>query len=205
MAAWSAFYPDLLVFVQACPEPLLNQELRRAAQEFFRRTRAWQQWLGPITATGVSRSLTIPLPTDSQLFRVEDATQNDRQVDVIPSRWFPADPAVLADQADGVTSFDRVNLLLARNYDAGTVFRIKASLTCSDAAATLPDDLFAQYSDAILHGAKARLMMQPDKSFTNLDMAPIERAMFMDAIGKVHTQAWRSSTGTVPRLRPRWA
>ena len=36
MATWSDLHPDVLPYVPGCPDPVLDQEIRQAAVEFFR-------------------------------------------------------------------------------------------------------------------------------------------------------------------------
>lgn len=200
MAAWSTFYPDLLTFVQACPEPLLNQELRRAAQTFFRRSRAWVQWLTPITLTSAV-SYPLTLPTDAMVVRLEKATLDGKPIELPNWRSFEADPLAVPGQSSGITTADRISVLLAQPYAAGGRLAVQAALAPSDAATTIPDDQVAQHRDAILHGARSRLLLLPDKSFTNPQMATLELGMFEDAIGVAQHQAYKGFGGQVPRMR----
>lgn len=202
MAAWSTFYPHLLPFVQACPEPLLNQELRMAAQTFFRRSRAWVQWLQPITLTAAN-TYALPLPADSAVVRLEQATLDGTPVAIPNWRLLDRDPALTPAQSSGVTTADRISVQLVQSFAAGSVLSIQASLAPSDTATTLPDDQVAQHRQAILHGARSKLLLIPDKTFTNPQNAVVENDLFEDAIGTAQHQAYKGFGRQVPRMRYR--
>ena len=203
MAVWSDFHPHALVFVPGCPDPLLEQELRGAAIEFFRRTRAWVQWLAEITTLADDREYSIALPAGSEIVRIEQATADDRPIEVQIHRVQPADPATVQSSDYALASADRRTLTVLRDVAAGTRLRLQAALMPSLTAAGIPDDLFAQHMDAILAGARYRLKRMPG---TLADDAGAKTALgeFERAIATVTLDAWRGHTNNVPRARPKW-
>lgn len=201
MAAWSTFYPDLLPHVPGVAEPMADQELRRAAQEFFRFTKAWRQWLGNITLTGAA-SYTVALPTDALVHRFDRATVNGQPVALPGWSGFDADPESVPGQGQGFTTRDRITVVPVSAYSSG-VLKLRAVLVPADQAATLPDELVAQFRDAIVAGAKARLMLQPGKGYSSPALGGVARSDFVDAMGTAQHQALKDFGADVPRPRIR--
>jgi hypothetical protein len=48
MSLWSAWLPDVVPHLPECPIPVIEHELRRAAQLFFEGSRAWRIYVPAI-------------------------------------------------------------------------------------------------------------------------------------------------------------
>ena len=205
MALWAAFYPDLLLHVPGASEPLMDQELARAATEFCQRTRVWRQWLTPGVTVLNTRTYALGLPAMADVVRLETARINGLPVPVASYRELGQNIALQALARPGVTTVDRRNFtLLDVPAAAGLSIEIEASLKPSRDATGMPDELFNQYSDVIAQGAQSRLMMLPDQRFTNPDLAMLAAAKFDDMVGDAKVDAWRGHTATQPRSRVTW-
>lgn len=202
MATWSALYPLLLASVSGVSEPLADQALCNAAQEFFRRSLAWKQWLAPITLT-TDTSYQLTIPTGSLIVRLEKATLNGTAISLPNWNSFDADLADNAAQGSGVTTADRISVELASSYAAGGVLKVQAVLTPALGAASLPDAQLAQHGAAIVEGAKARLMAIKGEEFTDLQLAALAMDLFEQAIGTAQYQAYKGFGREVPRMRLR--
>jgi hypothetical protein len=201
MAVWATFYADLLPHLPGLSEPAADQELRRAAQEFCRRTKVWKQWLAPITLTGAA-TYAVVLPTDSMVYRFDTATVDGTPVSLPSWNELEADPAAFTGRATGFTTRDRVSVIPTSTYSSGAL-ALRAVLAPSDQAATFPDDLAAQYRDGIVAGARARLMVMPGRPYTSLDLAAIAAGQFETAIGRAQHEAHKGFSNSVPRMRIR--
>ncbi|MFA6039892.1 MAG: hypothetical protein WC733_00130 [Methylophilus sp.] len=69
-------------------------------------------------------------------------------------------------------------------------------------AITLPDELVDRYMDEIASGAKSRLMIMKDKSWTDLQMAGLHKSMFEDAINKTNIRDAKGSARKPLRTKP---
>ncbi len=202
MAAWSILYPLLMPHVPGVSEPLADQALRSAAQEFFRRTTAWRQWLPAITLT-TDTSYALALPTGSLVVKLMKATLDGRDVPLPNWNSFEADLDDNATQGVGITTSDRISVQLAAAYAPGGALKVQAALTVSDGALTVPDAQAGQHSAAIVQGAKAILMAIPRQEFTDLTLAAFARGAFEDAIGTAQYEAHKGFGRDVPRMKYR--
>ncbi|WP_067070423.1 hypothetical protein [Roseateles chitosanitabidus] len=205
MATWSFFFPDLLPHATGVAEPVAERALRLSAQTFFQKTRAWRVWLPEVVTVAGQRSYALPLPAGAIVERLEKATMNGRAIDVQSFSCFEADPVLHPDQCSGgVASPDRVNILLASDYGAGSKVQVLASLAPGEGATGISDDMATQFRDAIVAGAKRRLLLNPKATYFNPDLAGVAAGEFQDAIDTTKVEVHRGFTNTTPRSRPTW-
>lgn len=181
MKAWSTWFVDLAAHVPGCPNILMEHELRRSAQAFFRATRAWKnvEAARPVLA-GTSMVPVQPADSTTELVRIEDVYFEGKKL-------MPTTEALLASYANGpwflrtgapeeFMELDAGELTLypapsADSTDAGGHLRLTLSVAPSDISPGLPDDIATRYRDEIHVGAKARLMVMPGKAWSNPQMA----------------------------------
>ena len=63
---WSDFSPYVLPHVIGCPDPTMEQHVRLAAIEFFRRTLSWREVLDSVLTDGTER-VELEAPTGAQV------------------------------------------------------------------------------------------------------------------------------------------
>lgn len=212
MRTWDNFYKDLLVMAPGCPEPMADYALLRAAQEFFKATRIDKLFMDPITLKANPADLVhsyinydVPLPRNREIVRIEKALLNTRTIDVVTQDLLPPDWMTNGiGISECVFTLDRktVNVLPSRDVTlipGGYTLVLQCSLTPSDKAIGIENDQFDLYAEAISWGAAARLMLQPKKPYTDVNLGALKRAEFMDAIGMVSIQNWRGFSSARPR------
>jgi hypothetical protein len=204
MKLWSAWYPDILLHVPGCANPSIDRELRRAAIEFFRRTRVWSSWLEAVTAFGGSIEYDIDIPIGSDVVRVEKATVDGQPFPVLSFRAADRDWTRHALPENGVLSLDRMTFRLGGALLADQVIQIQVTLAPSQTSVGIEDEFFNQHMDDICKGAKAGIMMIPGFPFSNPNAAMLYRSEFNQAIDSKTVDAWRGHTGTTPRARVKW-
>lgn len=206
MAKWDYWYPQVLVHVPGAPNPLIAGALRTAARDFFRRTRAWVEWLDPVrTGGGVTAEYDFDLPIESELFALEQATRGGRPYPVQSFRQRQSDPTQFsADQDLGLLSRDLQTFMLVGNMPTDETVQVQVVLIPSAAATGIPDRLASRHLEALAEGAKAQLMLTPDTLFFNPDLAAVANGKFEQAISEASVQAYRGHTKNIPRARPKW-
>ena len=199
---WSAFLPELLTVATGCPIPVAESKTRQAAIEFFRRTRAWVEWLEPVTT--ISNSLAeygMEAPLGADVVRIEQATLDGNPFSVSSSRDVAQDLERQAMTDLQLVSRDLKTFRLGGLPMAGRVIRVQAALIPSRSAKGLPDDLFDKYADDIAHGARHRILSIPGTDYYNPDVFMLEQSRFEAAIATKAVDAWRGLTHNTPRSR----
>lgn len=204
MAVWSDLYPELLIAAPGASDPTLDRALVTAAQEFYRRTRTWRQWLAPVNVLAATRGYTLTLPTTTNVVRLEQAKKNGTPFPIFSGRSVDVDLSTQQWSESGLVSLDRRTITLTRELPAGDVIMIEASLMPDLDATGISDDDLDQYGRDIAHGAKAILLSQNRMPWADPAGAAEARARFEVAIGCKSWDSYRGMTNGVPRARPKW-
>lgn len=200
MAIWSALFPDVLPQVPGCPSIIVTHELRRAAQEFFERTRAWRADLAATAvATGTSTVTLTPADVEEQaIVRLESAWYDGNRLEVVPAskmddsfhddwRSHTGTPYVATQLQPGI-----VRLYPTPVADSVIGLKASVSLKPADGSTGIPDEIFAKYHPAIVVGAKGALFGYPDKAWRSDRQEKVCRERFEMAVGSAAIDAARA-------------
>lgn len=199
---WSDFLPELTTFALGCPIPVAESKARQAAIDFFRRTRAWVEWLAPVTSTDDAlESYSFVPPTGADVVRIEQATIDNCLIPVASPRDVGQDWGLEAVSDLQLISLDLKTFSLGGTATAGRSIGVQVALAPSRSSTGIPDDLFDKYVDDIAHGARAKILSIPDTPFFNLKIAALEQSAFESAVAAKSVDAWRGLTKTTPRSR----
>lgn len=211
MSAWSDWLPDIMPVVPECPIPVIEHELRRAAQTFFRKTRAWPAFLPAIAIAADQDVVDLDTGDDqAAIVSIEEAWYDGRALEIVAlaeavKRW----GGEWQDATGAPTAIVQMTPMQVRLYPvpteaatAGLSLRIAARP--SDVAAGVRDDLAERYLDDIAAGAKSRLMLYPGKPWTNPDMAAINKSMFDQAMDTTITKLAKAGGQGRIASRPTW-
>lgn len=204
MAKWSAWGPDVMPHALGASYPLMEQEVRRAAHEFLRRTRAWTEWLAPEKTRPEGAEYEFDVPQGAAVLRIERATLDGRPFAVHAALACPSDWTEHGLDSPGLVSADRTTFRIAAGMAPGRAMQVQVSLVPSEKAAGIPDALAHQHHDAIRNGALARLLAVPGQAWTDMNLAAYRTALFEGAIDAATVDVWRSHTRNTPRTRIGW-
>ncbi len=174
--AWSTWLPDVLPHVPGCPVLVAEHEIKRAAQIFFEKSRAWHALTALLPVTAGQATVTIALPdAGTELVRVEagwydgqpigPATAQD--LDETEPDWTSqtGTPRRVVLLTPGI-----VRLFPIPTANATTGLQLRVSARPSESATGIPDDLAVQYREDITQGAKGRLLVYAKKPWTDVDL-----------------------------------
>lgn len=211
MKAWSYWMPDLLPHVPGCPQVLAEHELLRAAQAFFQQATAWRVDEAPVAvAAGTAEVSVAPSDAGMELVRVDALWYDGEKLDPIAPKTLDAQYASDWQTHEGTpTSYFQVVPGVVRLYPipiAASVTGLKRRLIVapSDTATGLPDDLAQKYRDEIQVGAKSRLMLYPNKPWTNDGLAAVYGQAFSILVAQASVAAARAYVQARIPSRPRW-
>lgn len=189
---WSDFSPYVLPYVTGCPEPVMEQHVKLAAIEFFRRTLSYRQVLDPVTTDGTAL---VPLdaPMQTQIIRIKSVTVGDHDFPLVEtargfelSRTHPG--REFAFTQDGST------LVVYPIQPAGIQVIAEAAVAPSVTSTTLDDAQAQQHMQDIAQGAIASIKRVPNQVFSDLAGSPMHQAMFE---ARVSTIAAKHSRGVM--------
>lgn len=199
MALWSAWYPDILPHVPGCPTLIIDHELRRAAQKFFQRTRAWKTSLAAVAVLADQQTVTLA-PTDTllDLVRLEAAWYDGTEMGIKTVEEMDAEfsddwethtgtPSIAIQQTPGVLRLYPIPVVAAT-----TGIKRRISVCPSDTATGVADEMRVAFRDVLTAGAKAKLFLYLDKSWANPELAVVANNEFEDGINKANLAAARA-------------
>ena len=189
---WSDFSPYVLPYVTGCPQPVMDQHVKLAAIDFFRRTLSYRQVLEPVVTEGTAL---VPLeaPMDTQIIKIKSVTVGDSDFPLVEaahglelSRTNPG--REFAFIQDGRT------LVVYPIQRSGLEVVADAAVAPSITSSTLDDAQAMQHMQDIAHGAVASIKRIPGQPFSDLAGSPVHQAMFE---ARVSTVAAKHSRGVM--------
>lgn len=201
MATWDLWFPEVLVSVPGCPDPLVRQALNRAARDFLHRTRAWCEWLEPVvnSSTELDAQYDFEVPNGSEIVVMEYATINGKPLRQHTLRTINRDMPRFDAPQPGMYSEDRQVFSVTGGVPPGQQIQIRATLKPTLTASGIPDYLANQHFEAIASGALAVLLSKRGTPFSDLSTAAIEASKFEAAIGSARAAVYMGHTTTMPR------
>lgn len=205
MTDWQAFLPDIVPDVDGCPEPTVMLALSRASRQFFEQTRLWRMWLAPVTISAGVLNYPLVLDTNADLVGLERATLNDRAIRVLSGAAMPSDWRIQTTTqiTPCVFTEDRITFNFLPAQITGDVVQIEVTLKPSHGATGIGDTFFAQYAESLAMGAKARLMLQPGKPYSNPNLGALLEQQFNNAITDINIRRARGFSASSLTVSPR--
>jgi hypothetical protein len=188
-AALTTFAKYVRPEVAGCPEIVILDAIKRAGIEFCKRTRAIRQ---SVTLTTVADQARYTLATETGTKPEEVlAVKRDGADNLNPSS-FADFTNYHMDRETGTPNFyylDGNQLVLGNIPEGEEELEVIVRIRPTEDATTLPDELAERYLMEIAAGAKAYLMSQRNKTWTDIEGAAINNATFNKAISNANLRA----------------
>ena len=157
---WDGFGPLILPYATTCPCRCWSSMLGWLQSSSWL-TKAWQADLSPLAANGVLTSFAMAPPTDAKVEKLISVSITDAYGNVTEANLkTEGDRSRLARRSTDVmaSTQDRATLRLTPAQPVGSSIVIRVALKPTQAAASLPDEVFEQYGHQIAKGALATLL-----------------------------------------------
>ena len=169
-----AFIPNIRMYAPGVSDPTAYFAIRQAAIEFCERTRAWRY--DDELAVTAEQVDGISTPSNSVILDIEgvwfDGTKlkpkSPGTLDTLVPNWRSG--ATKPTTKPKYVTQTELNTFRLVPFMAGTV-KFSIFLKPSQDATEVPDFMVDQYRETIAHGALARILLIPNQSFTNPEMA----------------------------------
>lgn len=222
------FLPDVMLDVPGCPEPVAVNALRHALEEFCRKSLWWTADIDPVDVVAGVHTYDLVSPVlDTVVAGILRIAHDGHKLgpiseDQLDNEWprvvtlYPSLNTTRATPWDQMTSDiaqvflqptpRTVRLLGIPTTDLAGGITAKVGIAPTAETADV-SDLLADYREAIANGAKYRLLMQPNKEWTDRDGAPAYKALFDEKVSEAKSLRLRGHTRddqTVIRTTPYW-
>lgn len=201
---FSAFLPSIMIDVLGCPDILVEREIRNSAIDFFRRSQAWRAQLDPISVAANVDTYDIE-QYGSAVEKIIDVFYTGIQLTPKTYGEINAQRKLAIATALGITS-DSVlpsvkfyaqqnpsQIVLYGMPDASYVdgLLIDAVLVPTRTSTGMDSVIADRYWDAIVHGAKHRLMIVPGKPWTDANLAAWHKTQMDNLVDSAGIEAVR--------------
>lgn len=166
MAEFADLLRDIEAEVPGCPEPVMDRELHDAAYDFCRRTGIWREELEPITPKADVAEYELTVPFWARAEKVLWGYHGTHRM----AFWTESDVRAANHRAEDDTGDPRHYAMVrgGRNKvvvhpipaDGDKALTFYALLVPTRSSEELPDWLYDEWQDAIVHGALDRLQRQ---------------------------------------------
>lgn len=195
MKTWADFYDFCHADVPGVSTFAAERELRRAAQEFFEKTKCWKADLYPVYLFPSIDVYDLEVPKGSTIVKVLQATDaGGNHVNLLTQGQGGA----------GIAFQTQLQFRAVPMPSGRSIVKLRAVLMPNHAAQGIEDALFEQYAEVIARGAKARLYLQPQKTYTNPELAAVEKEEFTLAIARERVAAAKGFSGAPLRTKPQF-
>lgn len=219
---FSDFLSGILIDVPGCPDIAVEREVRNAAIELCKRSLCWRQQLAsiPVLANIGGYPLVSP-QLAARVIKIYDAVLTTpsasplfapdlRQLQPRTVQWLDAqNPSWRYPQAQLTSNYqymppqyytqdDPSQILLAGVPAMDGTLTILASLVPLMTSTGIDSWVAEQHYEAIVHGAKARLMAIPQKPWTDFNLAAWHSSEFDKAIGSANAEAAQAFQSDAP-------
>jgi hypothetical protein len=170
MKSITEFLPRLLPYLPGCSEPLAIQALLDSAIDFCERSQVLREPLETLyTEIGISQYYLDPPDTKLAIARVFQVVLDSSELVGIMAEAKGVDATTFARPTHYYTSRanEEFTLFLSPLPDDVYELVITVVLRPAKTATQLPDELFDIWSEPILAGAKARIMLVPGQPFSD--------------------------------------
>ena len=208
--ALTAFYGQLLPELPGCPQPMVDIHLRETARQFCQRTKAWRAPFDAIDLVAAQDTYDLSSPesnsdvvcitklTVAGVLLWEDTDAESLNESAVPPKYGrDSPPFSIGMNIDAITLI--ADEVPTASLTAGLV--MSGALKPSPKAATLPDFLMNQYSEAMRTGTLARLKAMTNQKWTDLVLAPVYATQFSAFMDFAAYQAKTGNTRQTLRVR----
>ena len=197
LAAWSTFYPDVLVHVRGCPLPLVDHHLRAAAIDLCQRSRRLKVEMSAFNTVADTPTYALVPGDGMETVVILDVSIDGKPID-------PATRAELSAIVDWDTETgepskylmdgDDETVRLWKMPDAVYSVAIALAVKPSEAATGIEQWFANRYRRTIARGALAELLAIPKSPWTDMEMAGLRANQFEAGVRAAEGQALKDGT-----------
>jgi len=211
MAAYDDFLPYVLPDVPGCAEIVAIQAIRNAAIDFCEKSCVVQVDLDPVTLIAGSADYDLEPPSGTLVTKVMKLFYKNKELppfgqDYVPSATYYNAAAIGADESSTPVTWSQKDTKTFTVFPApgereSGAITIRAALKPTRASESCDDILFEDYAEYIAAGAKARLMIVPNKAYTNPNLVATQNQFFLQGVNVARQRAARGHTRANLRVK----
>jgi len=214
MKSYESFLPDVLPEVPGCPKDLAIRMIRQTVIEFCEKSFVHQITFDPITLRANLTDYDLDAPDGHRVVKIMKVWFQDRPLppaapDLIngPEAYRNRIPGLTLEKGSPAAytqkDFEQVTFLPIpdQTYQAAVTMRV--ALCPLRDSTQCEDFLYEHWGEQIACGAKARLMINPGKPYTNVDAATLNQGRYVSAVNSALQRAMHGNVRSNLRVQLR--
>jgi len=207
---YTTFVKDMAPFVTNCPSPVMVDALRNASIEFFRRSLAYRVWLTPFNMTAtVSEYVLSGFPFETELAHIVRFVCDSLVLTPVTNEevigYDPAYPTTTSTRPRYYTMHKkpRIKVSPVPSETLALAFIAYVAVQPTLDSVGVEQAYMDEYRDYLIAGALSRLLMIPNRHWTDLQLGAMKQARFNAGIEYARIQANKGHTRRDLRVQPR--
>lgn len=184
-----ALLPYLLTDLPGVPDVTAKQALILTAIDFCQQSHAWNEIQDPMTIEDGVNEYDVEVEQGARVVAVKNVFAANRELrpvtmkelqQVIPN-WQSATGS-LPSYYNAPVGPESIRIYPIPLESNGAALTMRVAFAPTLAATSIPDSIVNRYLDTLISGAKHRLMMTPEKGWSNLQLAAYHQTQFDDGV-----------------------
>jgi hypothetical protein len=200
------FLRYVLPGISGVPSAVARQAVIEAAQEFLRETKVWDEIQDPIRLGDGVNEYDLEAPRGAKCIDLQDVyahwAPDGRLRGMTQSQLARQSPEWATARGGLPVAYTRAaDFQTIRVYPIPTepqrdaVIRMHAVYTLSDDATELPEEIVSRWREALVHGARSRLLItSKDNPWRDLELGEYHRRQFRDGLQEAQIYAEHGKT-----------
>ncbi len=201
------FYTDIYQSVPGCPEMTIENNVRAAAILFCEQTQVVHFDMDPITTVAGQREYDFEVPDAEYMAHgIVAANYDGTQLDVLSERLAAQRYPRFREFNGNPTGILRKSATTFWLYPTPTETKasslyLTVSIKPTPSSEFVPELLLNDHKQVIVSGALARLLLLPNKDWTDKQLASVHMASFANGVSEAKRRARRADEGATPISR----
>ena len=204
----ASLYPRVLIECSGVPDFIMLDMIRDSAIVLFRRSSVWRKDLDLITTATNIKEYELSVETDENISSILDAEHNDSEIFGKSVKWlnnnlknWRTNTAKQIKYYNRLTSKTVLVSPIPNEVKAQSLM-FRVAIAPSLDATTIAEDMYDDWYEVIVAGAKARLMRIPNKEWTNLNRADYYGNLYSNGINAAKMRANKDNTTESLTVKP---
>ena len=191
------------------PDSIIVNALNDASTKLCRESGCWNTWVDVPLISGQSEYAITPPETYSRVFTIRKALFNGREFRPTPADQLVAvNPAMFEQTGTPTTywisSINNISVLpIPSQTDEGRTIKLRVTWTPTSRSSTFDSELMERYMDALVSGAKSKLMRQPGQTWSNPQLSAYYEQQQVIEVGKARIDQMHDMTVGSLKTTPR--
>ena len=214
MKTLESFLPEILPDVPGCPSDMAIRALRNTIIEFCEKSFIHQVTLDPVTALEGVTDYDLEPPKGYRIQKIMKMWYLGKEMDPLAPDDIGLPDAYRTNIAGYIASkgppagytqkdVDTFSILPIPDQKYSNAITMRVALVPLRDATEVEDFLFELWGESIGFGAKARLMLNPGKPYSNAESATYNQARFVSGLNDARQRALRGNVRSDLRVQLR--